>query len=65
MFRIFYLKVTNNMVNQNMKWKGVIPDIVIQLGCIEKYNSYNRNIKENPKYLHIFVFSKRTGGQIA
>ena len=35
MFPIFNLKVTNNMVNQNMKRKGVIPDIVYELGCIK------------------------------
>ena len=44
MFRIFYIKVTNIMVNQNMKRKGVIPDIVFELGCIENYNSHNRII---------------------
>ena len=44
MFLTFYLKVTNNMVNQNMKRKGVIPNIVFELESIENYNSYKRNI---------------------
>ena len=52
---IFYLKVTNNMANQNMKRKGLIPEVVFELGCIENYNSY---IRKSKKFAYFCIFKK-------
>ena len=62
---IFYFKGINSIANQNMKRKGVIPDMVFKLGSIENhYHPFDGNDKKIQNICIFLYFEKETGGQI-